>query len=214
MQQLLERGEELFREGKLDEAESCFRTLLNTDPNSQTYNLGVLAYQQGRSNEAAEHFINAIRVDSSNLDAVFNLCEVMRASDALCEAAGILEPLVRKYPDNRGLKSLLEEAAASCNTRASEHTEERPGPRTLRVLHGTCEVANQMYTISRGLQGQGITAETLSYYPSYLKYRSDHTLDINAFRTGRGSAGDIFAHRRGWNRNGDPLLETSFPTRR
>ena len=62
MQKLLERGEELFHKGKFDEAESCFRTLLNTNPDSQTYNnLGVLAYEQGRSNEAAEHFINAAR---------------------------------------------------------------------------------------------------------------------------------------------------------
>lgn len=182
MQKLLERGEALFADGKTAEAESCFRTILNSDPNSIVYNnLGVLAYQQGRSNEAAEHFINAIRMDSTNLDAVFNLCEVLKASGVLYEAAPILEPLAVKYPDLPELKSLLDEARDSCHTQDGAKAGGTATNRQLRVLHGTCEVANQMYTIGCGLRDLGIFAETLSYYPSYLKYRSDHVLDVNAF---------------------------------
>ena len=105
----------------------------------------------------------------------------MRTSGALYEAAAILDPLTRKYPDNKELQSLLVEATADARRRDHEEEEQGHATRKLRVLHGTCEVANQMFTISRGLQAQGIGAETLSYYPSYLNYRSDHVLDINAF---------------------------------
>lgn len=182
MQKLLERGEALFADGKITEAESCFRTILISDPSSQVYNnLGVLAYQQGRSNEAAEHFINAIRIDSTNLDAVFNLCEVLKASGALHEAAPILQPLTEKYPKQSELRELLNEAVESIEEGRSDEAVGSTTTSTLRVLHGTCEVANQMFTISRGLRDLGIVAETLSYYPTYLKYRTDHVLDVNAF---------------------------------
>ena len=182
MQKLLERGEALFADGKITEAESCFRTVLNSNPNSLVYNnLGVLAYQQGRSNEAAEHFINAIRIDSTNLDAVFNLCEVLKASGAIHEAAPILQPLTEKYPEISELRELLDEAVESDKEGKSGESAGSTNTSTLRVLHGTCEVANQMFTISRGLRDLGIVAETLSYYPTYLKYRTDHVLDVNSF---------------------------------
>ena len=184
MQKLLERGEALLADGKLEEAESCFRTLVQSTPSSQAYNnLGVLTYQQGRSNEAADCFLNAIRLDTTNIDAVVNLCQVLQACGALHEVIGILQPLVRNHPKNLELKSWLDQALASQKNidRTSPTKTGGPGVRPLRVLHGTCEVANQMYTISRGLKVLGIAAETLSYYPSYLNYRSDHVLDINAF---------------------------------
>lgn len=50
-----------------------------------------------------------------------------------------------------------------------------------KILHGTYEIANQMYTITRGLRKLGFSADTVSYYPNYLKYKSDHVLDISAF---------------------------------
>lgn len=50
-----------------------------------------------------------------------------------------------------------------------------------KVLHGTYEIANQMYTITRALRESGFCADTVSYYPNYLGYKSDHVLDIQAF---------------------------------
>lgn len=50
-----------------------------------------------------------------------------------------------------------------------------------KILHGTCEIANQMYTITRALRKIGFFADTVSYYPNYLGYKSDHILDISKF---------------------------------
>lgn len=49
-------------------------------------------------------------------------------------------------------------------------------PAKLRVLHGTMEIANQMRTMTQGLQQVGLFAKVLCYYQSYLNYQSDYSL--------------------------------------
>jgi len=48
----------------------------------------------------------------------------------------------------------------------------------LKIIHGTMEIANQMYTITKALQSQGVDAKSVNYYPSYLGYKSDYNLDL------------------------------------
>lgn len=52
-----------------------------------------------------------------------------------------------------------------------------------RVLSGTYEIANQMNTITQALKQNGWQAETVCYYPNYLKFHSDHVLDLAQFPT-------------------------------
>lgn len=63
-----------------------------------------------------------------------------------------------------------------------QNIEEIKNINSLRVLHGTIEIANQMNTITQGLKKIGIDAKTINYYPSYLGYESDYTLNINSFK--------------------------------
>ncbi|NMM61969.1 glycosyltransferase family 4 protein [Clostridium sp. P21] len=44
------------------------------------------------------------------------------------------------------------------------------------------EIANQMHTISEGLKKLGVDTKTLNYYPSYLGYKNDYTLDVCCFK--------------------------------
>ncbi|WP_078575946.1 glycosyltransferase family protein [Salipaludibacillus agaradhaerens] len=53
----------------------------------------------------------------------------------------------------------------------------------LNVVHGTMEIANQMYTISKGLQYYSIPAKTLNYYRNYLNYSSEFEIDWSRYRT-------------------------------
>lgn len=53
---------------------------------------------------------------------------------------------------------------------------------TLRILHGTIEIANHMHTLTEGLKELGANAKTLNYYPSYLGYKSDYIFNINLFK--------------------------------
>lgn len=43
----------------------------------------------------------------------------------------------------------------------------------MKVVHGTMEIANQAYTITRQIRQQGVAAATISYYPTYLGYQAD-----------------------------------------
>ncbi|MFZ7102483.1 MAG: glycosyltransferase family 1 protein [Peptococcaceae bacterium] len=51
----------------------------------------------------------------------------------------------------------------------------------LKIIHGTMEIANQMYTMVQGLKKLGAEAKTLSYYQGYLQYKSDMSLDIYSY---------------------------------
>jgi glycosyltransferase involved in cell wall biosynthesis len=53
---------------------------------------------------------------------------------------------------------------------------------SIRVVHGTIEIANQMNTIAKGLREIGINVETLDYYPNYLGHKSDYIVNINSFK--------------------------------
>lgn len=52
----------------------------------------------------------------------------------------------------------------------------------MRILQGTIEIANQMYTLTEGLKKLGADAKTITYYSNYLGYKSDYFLDINSFK--------------------------------
>ncbi|MEN3043541.1 MAG: glycosyltransferase [Fervidobacterium sp.] len=49
----------------------------------------------------------------------------------------------------------------------------------LRILHGTIEIANQMYTYVSGLKKMGIYARSLNYVSTYLGYKNDYNIEIN-----------------------------------
>ncbi len=50
------------------------------------------------------------------------------------------------------------------------------------ILHGTIDIANQMFTLTKELKMRGYLACSLNYYPNYLAYeKADYTLDINMF---------------------------------
>ncbi|WP_413379732.1 glycosyltransferase [Alkalihalobacillus sp. 1P02AB] len=47
----------------------------------------------------------------------------------------------------------------------------------LLLLQGTIEIANQMYTLSKGLSHTEVIPSTLNYYPSYLNYSSEFEIE-------------------------------------
>jgi glycosyltransferase involved in cell wall biosynthesis len=52
-----------------------------------------------------------------------------------------------------------------------------------RVIFGSMEIANQMYTSVEGLKALGIHAASVNYYPSYLGYKADYTLDLPSYKS-------------------------------
>ncbi|KIL48368.1 glycosyltransferase [Jeotgalibacillus campisalis] len=71
-------------------------------------------------------------------------------------------------PSNPVYESLLAEFFKDVKTDKSK----------LNVLHGSIEIANQMHAISRGLSLHNVNAKSINYYPYYLGYTSDYTINL------------------------------------
>ena len=53
---------------------------------------------------------------------------------------------------------------------------------TLNILLGSMEIANQMHTYVKGLRKSDHNAKSINYYPSYLSYTNDYTLDLSSIK--------------------------------
>ena len=113
MEDLIKQGEAFFNEGRTEEAEKCFLSVLEQDPGNKTVlnNLGVLAYNDCRNQDAMDYFSGALASDPFYKDAVLNYAHLLKGLDLLPQACGLIEKNVDRYPDDDKLKQLLEEAA-------------------------------------------------------------------------------------------------------
>ncbi|GAI22880.1 unnamed protein product, partial [marine sediment metagenome] len=115
MQNKLKEGKLLFAEGKLEQAEKFFVEILERDPaNKEAYNnAGVVAFQKGDMKKAADFFARCLRIDPFYKDAVLNFSFVLRRLNRLPEFIRYLEKVVEKYPNDREITCLLEQATRS-----------------------------------------------------------------------------------------------------
>ncbi|MEE9441120.1 MAG: tetratricopeptide repeat protein [candidate division Zixibacteria bacterium] len=196
MSELLTEAEQLYNQGQIERARERFEELVRSNPRNKEAlnNLGVLAYEENKLGDAARYFTQALEIDPFYKDAIFNICGLLRENGNLDAAGSLLEIAVNKYPDDTELAELLDESLQA-NTSVSdikesligddEKVSESESVKTLRVLQGTYEIANQSHTISKALQSQGMYSKTLCYYPNYLKYKSDYTLDLASYKNTR-----------------------------
>ncbi|MFQ5962993.1 MAG: FkbM family methyltransferase [Candidatus Scalinduaceae bacterium] len=68
-------GEQLFREGAIEEALKIFESILEKEPGnlSALNNKGVSLYRLGKYHEATSTFLEVLRKDNNNTDAIHNL---------------------------------------------------------------------------------------------------------------------------------------------
>ena len=85
----IKEGEELFSEGKIEEAERLFLGLLDGEPNNCDIlnNIGVIYHTQGKVNFAEDYFLKALTVENDHLDVLSNLANVYMESKRWKEAA-------------------------------------------------------------------------------------------------------------------------------
>ena len=96
--QALERGVSAHKEGKLQEAEKLYRSILSTQPqhSDANHNLGVLAVGVGKLEEALPYFKAALEKDHkqgqywlSYIDALIKLGQLDNARSVLEQGRGI-----------------------------------------------------------------------------------------------------------------------------
>ena len=74
MNNKLNEGETLFADGKIEEAEECFLSVVENDINNkEAYNnLGVIAFQKDDREKAIDYFTRSLGIDPLYRDAVLN----------------------------------------------------------------------------------------------------------------------------------------------
>ncbi len=79
----MEEGAFLFAEGKLEEAESCFLSVIEEDSkNKVAYNnIGVVAYIMNDLEKAVDYFARSLKEDPYFEDAITNLLDLLGALD-------------------------------------------------------------------------------------------------------------------------------------
>ncbi|MGR3293993.1 MAG: glycosyltransferase [Candidatus Scalindua sp.] len=109
MENDLKRGEALFTEGKVEEAEEFFlRLLINDTTNSEILNnLGVIYHARKDHVKAEDYFLKACDVKDDHLDAMMNLVGLYQEAKRWEEAAILLEKCITLNPRELNCHLLL-----------------------------------------------------------------------------------------------------------
>ena len=102
-------GASLARSGEYEEAELHLRAALGTDPNTQTYTgLGVVQWQQGRTDEAIANLEAAIEANPKNAAAYDYLGTIYVEQGKLEDAEATYRLLTRNQPSAAAYQELAE----------------------------------------------------------------------------------------------------------
>ncbi len=96
----LEEGAFLFAEGKLEEAESCFQSIIEEDSkNKVAYNnIGVVAYRMNDLEKAVDYFARSLKEDPYFEEAITNLFDLLSVLDYSHLVASYFEAITEFDP--------------------------------------------------------------------------------------------------------------------
>jgi len=108
MSNKLNEGETLFADGKIDEAEACFLSLVESGYYcKEAYNnLGVIAFQKDDKENAINYFTKALEIDPLYKDTIINYTNLLRELDQLPIAIPLLEKIAQLNPDDKEITRL------------------------------------------------------------------------------------------------------------
>jgi tetratricopeptide (TPR) repeat protein len=111
MNNKLNEGETLFADGRIDEAEKCFLSLVENDSDcKEAYNnLGVIAFQKDDKAKAIDYFTRSLKIDPLNRDTIVNYTNLLRSLDQLPIVIPLLEKNVQLNPEDKEIKQLLDD---------------------------------------------------------------------------------------------------------
>jgi len=103
------RANEMFKEGRYEEAAAAYRAILAANPDLAAihFNLGNCAYNLGRYEEAVAAFKEAVQIKPDFFDAYTNLANAYGKVKNFDEAISVFEEAIRAYPENASLFSAL-----------------------------------------------------------------------------------------------------------
>ncbi|MCP4265267.1 MAG: tetratricopeptide repeat protein [Candidatus Brocadiaceae bacterium] len=107
----LNDGETLYAEGKIEDAEKCFLSIVENYPDcKEAYNnLGVIAFQNDDKERAIDYFTRSLEIDPIYRDTIVNYTNLLRSIDQLPIVIPLLEKVVDITPDDKEMKQLLDD---------------------------------------------------------------------------------------------------------
>ena len=92
----IQKAENLYSEGKLEEAISLFEAVIEKKPDSyESYNnIGVIYYEQGDINKAEDSFKKALSIKEDYQDALLNIADYYQSKKDFLAAAKYLEKVL------------------------------------------------------------------------------------------------------------------------
>ncbi|MCS7301574.1 MAG: tetratricopeptide repeat protein [Fimbriimonadales bacterium] len=107
-------GDEAYQHGDLQTAEACFRHVLNARPHYADVRnrLGVLLTALGRTEEAIDQFITAIRINPRYVEAHINLAIAYYELGYVEQAKAHYQQVLTIDPSNRVAREALQQLAA------------------------------------------------------------------------------------------------------
>lgn len=162
----------LINEGNLEESKKLineYEEIVKQDP--EIYSMkAVICIMEGKINEAEKILKDGLKINPQNKDLLYNLSYLMSERNNDTKAIELYSKAKLFNPDNN-----IKVDNIISNIKPIDNNK-------LKVLHGTIEIANQMHTMTEGLNKLGIDAKALNYYPNYLGYKVDYTLNLNSFK--------------------------------
>jgi glycosyltransferase involved in cell wall biosynthesis/ubiquinone/menaquinone biosynthesis C-methylase UbiE len=120
MNNKLKEGETLFADGKIEEAEKCFLSLIEDDSDcKEAYNnLGVVAFQKDDREKAIDYFTRSLEIDPLYRDAILNYTSLLRTLNQIHIAVPLLEKIAETNPGDKEIIQLLEEILSTPQSRS------------------------------------------------------------------------------------------------
>lgn len=130
MSQELKWVEELFEEGKTDEAKALLLQMLQKDPENKEIhnNLGVILFHEDRIQTARMHVEKALSIDPLFVNAILNFVDILRAQNQHERIIPIIEQYRKSAPENEEIEALYREFT-SAGSGAAEEPAERSAPK-------------------------------------------------------------------------------------
>jgi len=142
----------------------------------------IVAMMEQRADDAEKILYDGLFTDATNFDLWYNLAHLYEICEKSAQAYSIYSKLIEKNwkPEHR---PLLENSLERVTSTLDANTNVPKSLQEIKILQGTMEIANQMYTMNEALQKKGYNARSINYYPSYLGYQNDLTISFDGCKT-------------------------------
>ncbi|MDI6791950.1 MAG: GNAT family N-acetyltransferase [bacterium] len=174
----LREGEGLFADGRIEEAERCFLSIAEQNPQSKEVfnNLGVIAFGKNELEKAVDFFSRSLRIDPFYKNAALNFSDVLKELNKLPEIIPALEKIIARYPEDKELSELLKEARLSKSqakrqfSPADSDTTKVPADVSSKQSDSLCRAVNWIKANTVPNEGIIVSTRNKISYPEVTGY--------------------------------------------